>query len=68
MGVHEDAELSFLADLSGGLKERMEQLEAKVVKEALIRHRWNKSKAAADLGLSRVGLRNKLVRYGLEKG
>ena len=46
----------------------MEQLEAKVVKEALIRHRWNKSKAAADLGLSRVGLRNKLVRYGLEKG
>lgn len=68
VGVHEDAELSFLADLSGGLKERMEQLEAKVVKEALIRHRWNKSKAAADLGLSRVGLRNKLVRYGLEKG
>ena len=68
VGERQDAELSFLAELSGGLKERMEQLEAKVVKEALIRHRWNKSKAAADLGLSRVGLRNKLVRYGLEKG
>ncbi|MDE2583775.1 MAG: sigma-54-dependent Fis family transcriptional regulator [Betaproteobacteria bacterium] len=68
VGDAQAAELSFLADLSGGLKERMEQLEAKVVKEALIRHRWNKSKAAADLGLSRVGLRNKLLRYGLEQG
>jgi two-component system response regulator HupR/HoxA len=45
----------------------MDQLEAQVVNEAMIRHRWNKSKAAAELGLSRVGLRNKLERYGLEK-
>ena len=67
VGDSQAAELSFLADLSGGLKERMEQLEAKVVKEAMIRHRWNKSRAAQELGLSRVGLRNKLVRYGLEK-
>ena len=35
--------------------------------QALIRHGWNKSRAAAELGLSRVGLRNKLERYGLEK-
>ncbi|MCU7854449.1 MAG: hypothetical protein KZQ79_01940, partial [Candidatus Thiodiazotropha sp. (ex Lucinoma borealis)] len=33
----------------------------------LIRHRWNKSQAAKELGLSRVGLRSKLERYGLEK-
>ena len=46
----------------------MDALEARVVKETLIRLRWNKSKAAAELGLSRVGLRNKLVRYGLERG
>ena len=36
-----------------------------VLKEAMIRLRWNKSKAARELGLSRVGLRAKLVRYGL---
>lgn len=53
---------------SGGLKERMDALEARVVKETLIRLRWNKTKAAAELGLSRVGLRNKLLRYGLERG
>jgi two-component system response regulator HupR/HoxA len=55
------------ADLEGGLKERVEQLEAKVIKETLIRLRWNKSHAAEELGLSRVGLRAKLARYGLER-
>ncbi len=57
-----------LLGIGGGLKERMDALEARVVKETMIRLRWNKSKAAAELGLSRVGLRNKLVRYGLERG
>ena len=51
----------------GTLKDRLDQLEMRVVKETLIRHRWNKSKAAQELGLSRVGLRLKLNRYGLEK-
>ncbi len=36
------------------------------MRETLIRHRWNKSRAAKELGLSRVGLRGKLERYGLE--
>jgi two-component system response regulator HupR/HoxA len=63
-----DPELDWAARLSGGLKERMEQLETQVLKEAMIRHRWNKSRAARELGLSRVGLRAKLVRYGLEQG
>ncbi|MBL8423821.1 MAG: sigma-54-dependent Fis family transcriptional regulator [Candidatus Accumulibacter phosphatis] len=53
--------------VDGGLKERMEALEARVLKETMIRHRWNKSRAATELGLSRVGLRNKLLRYGLER-
>jgi two-component system response regulator HupR/HoxA len=56
-----------LIAVDGGLKERMEALEARVLKETLIRHRWNKSRAASELGLSRVGLRNKLLRYGLER-
>jgi two-component system response regulator HupR/HoxA len=62
-----DDELAWAAGLSGGLKERMDQLEMHVLKEAMIRHRWNKSRAARELGLSRVGLRAKLVRHGLEQ-
>ncbi len=64
---HQEQELGLLAGLAGSLKERMDQLEARVVKEALIRHRWNKTHAAQELGLSRVGLRSKLARYGLDK-
>jgi two-component system response regulator HupR/HoxA len=66
VGETQSAELAWLEGLEGGLKERMDQLELQVVKEAMIRHRWNKSRAARELGLSRVGLRAKLVRYGLE--
>ena len=61
------ADFAWADGLTGGLKERMEQLEMHVLKEAMIRLRWNKSKAARELGLSRVGLRAKLVRYGLEQ-
>ncbi|MGE0082425.1 MAG: helix-turn-helix domain-containing protein, partial [Thiohalomonadaceae bacterium] len=56
---------SLLID-GGSLKDRIENLEARILKETLIRHRWNKSRAAQELGLSRVGLRSKLERYGLE--
>ncbi|PKO90177.1 MAG: sigma-54-dependent Fis family transcriptional regulator [Betaproteobacteria bacterium HGW-Betaproteobacteria-12] len=52
--------------LNGNLRERMEQLEQRVLAEAMQRHRGNKSRAARELGLSRVGLRAKLNRYGLE--
>ena len=49
----------------GSLKERVERMEAHILQEVLIRHGWNKSRAAAELGLSRVGLRSKVERYGL---
>ena len=42
-------------------------MEASILRQTLIRHRWNKSRAAKELGLSRVGLRSKLERYGLER-
>lgn len=58
--------LESLAGLQGSLKDRVEALESHILREALIRHRWNKSQAARELGLSRVGLRSKLERYGLE--
>ena len=60
-------DMSILAGLDGSLKDRMEALEARVLRECLIRHRWNKTRAATELGLSRVGLRSKLARYGMEK-
>ena len=40
--------------------------DPELVRETLTRCKWNKSKAAAELGLSRVGLRAKLDRYGIE--
>ena len=60
-------DLGIISQTEGSLKERMESLEALIIKETLIRHRWNKTRAAEELGLSRVGLRGKLERYGLEK-
>jgi len=65
--IEDEAELDLLSGLDGSLKERVASLEARILRETLIRHRWNKSRAAKELGLSRVGLRSKLERYGLEK-
>jgi two-component system, NtrC family, response regulator HupR/HoxA len=61
------ADMDLLTGIEGSLKKRVEVLEARILKETLMRLRWNKTRAAQELGLSRVGLRNKLERYGLEK-
>jgi two-component system response regulator HupR/HoxA len=50
----------------GGLKAMVEDLERRVIRASLLRHGWNKSRSAAELGLSRLGLRKKLERYGLD--
>ena len=50
------------------LKEIVEGLEAQIVGQVLKKHAWNQSKAARELGLSRVGLANKIRRYALEEG
>lgn len=65
--VDETEETEILAGLEGTLKERVETLEKRILRETLIRHRWNKSRASKELGLSRVGLRSKLERYALEQ-
>ena len=49
------------------LKETVEQLEAQIVRQALQRHNWNHSRASRELGLSRVGIANKVKRYGLAR-
>ena len=65
--IEEEPELRMLSGINGSLKDRLEMLEARVLKEAMVRHRWNKTRVADELGLSRVGLRAKLSRYGLER-
>lgn len=50
---------------SGTLSDRLDVIEAMVLRETLLRHRWNKTRAAEELGLSRVGLRAKMQRFGL---
>lgn len=56
------------ADISGKtLKDKVESLEKNLVLETLGRLRWNQSRAADELGLSRVGLANKIKRYGLDR-
>ena len=52
---------------SGTLEQRLEVIEVAILKETLLRLRWNKTHTANELGLSRVGLRSKMLRLGLEK-
>jgi two-component system, NtrC family, response regulator HupR/HoxA len=49
------------------LKDQVESLERHLVETTLKRYRWNQSKAAEVLGLSRVGLSNKIRRYRLNE-
>jgi transcriptional regulator with PAS, ATPase and Fis domain len=48
------------------LRTNVEDVERRLVLEALQKHAWNKTRAAQELGLSRKGLKNKIVRYGLK--
>jgi transcriptional regulator of acetoin/glycerol metabolism len=48
-----------------GLHGETRALEERRLRETLERTRWNKSRAARALGLSRQGLLKKLRRYGL---
>ena len=61
----DDRRASDVMTAEGALKDRIELMEMRILRETLTRLRWNKSRAAAELGLSRVGLRAKLDRYGL---
>ncbi|MDC8786130.1 sigma-54-dependent transcriptional regulator [Roseateles koreensis] len=51
---------------SGTLAERLDAIEAMILRETLLRLRWNKTRTAKELGLSRVGLRAKMARLGLQ--
>jgi two-component system response regulator HupR/HoxA len=59
------AEEETLSEGGGSLKDVVEGLEKRKIVEAIERTRGNKSRAAELLGLSRLGLRKKMERYGL---
>ncbi|MDA9391473.1 chemotaxis protein CheY [Bradyrhizobium sp. CCBAU 45394] len=52
---------------SASLKDKVEDLEKSVIMNCLEKYEGNISRVASELGLSRVGLRNKLSRYDLRK-
>jgi two-component system response regulator HupR/HoxA len=52
---------------AGRLKDALEELEKIMIKEGLRRTKWNKSKLAKELGISRAGLIMKVEKYGLDK-
>jgi two-component system response regulator HupR/HoxA len=52
---------------NGTLEEAVSELETQMIKAALSRHRWNISRVAGELGLTRRGLYMKIARYGIEK-
>ena len=53
--------------VGGTLREVMEQVEAELILQGLIRTHWNKSQLAKELGISRSNLIMKVERYGLDK-
>ncbi|SPF79381.1 sigma-54-dependent transcriptional regulator [Pseudoprimorskyibacter insulae] len=60
-----DTSVDLVLTAEGTLKDRIELIEMRILRETLTRLKWNKSRAAAELGLSRVGLRAKIDRYGI---
>ncbi len=62
---HSEPKPAFEPD-GASLKEMVESLERQVVAASLQRNHWNQSRAAEELGLSRVGLANKIKRYRLQ--
>ena len=57
------------ADVTNGgtLEEAVSELEMQLIRGALMRHNWNISRVASELGLTRRGLYLKLARYRIEK-
>jgi len=53
--------------VNGRLKDALEELEKDMIREGLERTRWNKSRLAKELGISRAGLIMKVEKYGLDK-
>ena len=55
------------AGAGAALRDRIEALERSAIEETMRRHAGNISRAADELGLSRVGLRAKIERYAVSR-
>jgi two-component system response regulator HupR/HoxA len=51
----------------GTLEDAVSELEMQMIKSSLARNKWNISRVAGELGLTRRGLYLKLSRYGIQK-
>jgi transcriptional regulator with GAF, ATPase, and Fis domain len=49
------------------VREVVEEVEKEMILEALKKHRWNKTRVAQDLGVSRRNLIRKVAQYGLDR-
>ena len=49
------------------LRQAVGELEVGLISRALDDSNWNKSRAARNLGLSRLGLQKKIDRYGIDR-
>ncbi|MCC6572921.1 MAG: sigma 54-interacting transcriptional regulator [Planctomycetes bacterium] len=65
-GLRQVAEEESLSEIGSSLKDVVENIEKRKIVEAMDRTKGNKSRAAELLGLSRLGLRKKMERYGIE--
>ena len=54
-------------NITGKLRDAMEELEKQMILDGLSKHRFNRSKVAKELGMSRAGLIMKIEKYGLDK-
>jgi transcriptional regulator with GAF, ATPase, and Fis domain len=63
--LRQHAEEESLTETGTSLKDVVENVEKRKILEAMDRTKGNKSKAAELLGLSRLGLRKKMERYGI---
>jgi two-component system NtrC family response regulator len=63
-------DMGFDPDTQSGLKtlsELREEVESDHINQALLRHNWNVSRAAHDLGVSRTTLYDLLDKYGIKR-
>ncbi len=63
---HSSAQLVEAAPAPSSLPEAVEALERRMILEALRRNRWNKTRASAELKVSRRNLIRLVQKYGLE--
>ncbi|MFT5355398.1 MAG: DNA-binding NtrC family response regulator [Polyangiales bacterium] len=64
---HLSPELRGAGSKSSHLRSQVDALEARLVKDALVRNNGNVTRSAADLGLSRYGLQKMMKRLGIQR-